>query len=82
MVIVGLTQPEYVVNEGETVTVCAQLQSGQLERDATIFFTTSSDLGMYNDMRVMYDEHKPVHYHFQAVFFSGPLGGEISPPKF
>ena len=70
MVTVGLTQPEYVVNEGETVTVCAQLQSGQLERDATIFFTTSSDLGMYNDMRVMYDEHKPVHYHFQDSCFS------------
>ena len=47
VVIVGLTQLEYVVTEGETVTVCAQLQSGQLERDATIFFATSSELGMY-----------------------------------
>ena len=47
MVIVGLTQPEYLVTEGEIVTICAQLQSGQLQRDATIFFVTSSDLGMY-----------------------------------
>ena len=47
MVIVGFTQPEYLVTEGETVTVCAQLQSGQLERDATVFFTTSSDLGNF-----------------------------------
>ena len=47
MVIVGLTQPEYLVTEGETVTVCAQLQSGQLGRDVTIFFTTSSDLGNF-----------------------------------
>ena len=47
MVIVGLTQLEYVVTEGETVTVCAQLQSGQLERDVTVFFATSSELGMY-----------------------------------
>ena len=47
VVTVGLTQPEYVVTEGETVTVCAQLQSGQLERDVTVFFITSSELGMY-----------------------------------
>ena len=47
VVTVGLTQPEYLVTEGETVTVCAQLQSGQLGRDVTVFFTTSSELGMY-----------------------------------
>ena len=46
-VIVGLTQPEYLVNEDETVTVCAQLQSGQLGRDVTVFFVTSSDLGIF-----------------------------------
>ena len=48
VVTVGLTQPEYVVTEGETVTVCAQLQSGQLGRDATVFFVTSSDLGIFS----------------------------------
>lgn len=64
VVIVGLTQPVYVVTEGETVTVCAQLQSGQLERDAAVFFTTSSDLGMY--VHDMYAEHKPAH-SFQAL---------------
>ena len=53
MVIVGLTQPEYVVTEGETVTVCAQLQSGQLGRDVTVFFVTSSDLGMYVPHRLL-----------------------------
>ena len=47
VVTVGLTQPEYLVTEGETVTVCAQLQSGQLERDVTVFFFTSSDLGIF-----------------------------------
>ena len=46
-VIVGHTQPEHLVNEGETVTVCAQLQSGQLGRDVTVFFVTSSDLGIF-----------------------------------
>ena len=68
VVIVGLTQPEYIVNEGETVMVCAQLQSGQLERDVTVYFTTSSDLGMY--VNLMYDEYKPVYYHFQDPCFS------------
>ena len=65
VIIVGLTQLEYVVTEGEIVTVCAQLQSGQLGRDATVFFTTSSDLGMY--VHVMYDKHKLVYSHFQAL---------------
>lgn len=50
MVIVGLTQPEYLVTEGETVTVCAQLQSGQLGRDVTVYFITSSDLGNFHIM--------------------------------
>ena len=42
---VGLTQPAYVVTEGDTVMVCAQLQSGQLERSVTVLF--SSDPGRY-----------------------------------
>ena len=44
---VGLTQAAYVVTEGDTVMVCAQLQSGQLERSVTVSFSASIDSGMY-----------------------------------
>ena len=50
-VVVGLTQLVYVVTEGDTVMVCAQLQSGQsgqLERSVTVSFSTSSDPGIYS----------------------------------
>ena len=46
-VVVGLTQPAYAVTEGDTVMVCAQLQSGQLERSVAVSFSTSSDLGIH-----------------------------------
>jgi len=41
VVVVGLTQAAYVVTEGDTVMVCAQLQSGLLERSVTVFFSHS-----------------------------------------
>ena len=65
-VIVGLTQPEYLVTEGETVMVCAQLQSGQLGRDVTVYFVTSSDLGNFTvcDVHNIQLSHKPVHFSF------------------
>ena len=56
-VVVGLTQPAYVVTEGDTVMVCAQLQSGQLERSVTVIFSTSFDPGIYTCIQIIQLAH-------------------------